>query len=193
MDVDAFARALLAGQPTFPRYFARMRPINQAGPRLLGGVVPAIGPLSGDDLTAALDGGAWVVDTRAPEAHERERIPGSLSIPAGSSFGTWLGWVVESDQPVVLLVDAVADLDDLARQALRIGFESIVGYVDGGLGRVATIRAIGRGRRHARRRSPGLSRIGRRPGRARSSSTSARRRSSRPATSRARSTSGRAT
>ena len=40
MDVDAFARALLAGQPTFPRYFARMRPINQAGPRLLGGVRP---------------------------------------------------------------------------------------------------------------------------------------------------------
>ncbi len=42
LDVDAFARALLAGQPTFPRYFARMRPINQAGPRLLGGVVPEI-------------------------------------------------------------------------------------------------------------------------------------------------------
>ena len=33
MEIEAFARALLAGQPTFPRYFARMRPINQAGPR----------------------------------------------------------------------------------------------------------------------------------------------------------------
>ena len=40
MEVDAFARALLRGQPAFPRYFARMRPMNQAGPRLLGGVVP---------------------------------------------------------------------------------------------------------------------------------------------------------
>ena len=26
MEVDAFARALLDGQPAFPRYFARMRP-----------------------------------------------------------------------------------------------------------------------------------------------------------------------
>ena len=132
-DVDAFARALLAGQPTFPRYFARMRPINQAGPRLLGGVVPEIPSLAGPDLTAALEGGALVVDARAPEAHERERIPGSLSIPAGSSFGTWLGWVVDADRPVVLLVGDVADLDDLARQASRIGFESIVGHVEGGL------------------------------------------------------------
>jgi hydroxyacylglutathione hydrolase len=132
-DVDAFARALLAGQPTFPRYFARMRPTNQAGPRLLGGVVPQIRPLAGNDLTAALEDGSLVVDARPPEAHERERIPGSLSIPAGSSFGTWLGWVVDVDQPVILLVDGVADLDELARQALRIGFESIVGYLDGGL------------------------------------------------------------
>ena len=36
-----FARALLAGQPAFPRYFARMRPTNQAGPSLLGGRRPA--------------------------------------------------------------------------------------------------------------------------------------------------------
>ena len=133
MEVDAFARALLSGQPTFPRYFARMRPINQAGPRLLGGLVPEIPPLSGDDLDAALGRGALVVDARASEAHALERIPGSLSIPADASFGTWLGWVVDADQPVVLLVSDRADLDDLARQALRIGFESMVGYIEGGL------------------------------------------------------------
>jgi hydroxyacylglutathione hydrolase len=133
MDVDAFARALLAGQPTFPRYFARMRPMNQAGPRLLGGRVPAIDPLAGADLDRALEGGALVVDARPVEAHALQRIPGSLSVPAGSSFGTWLGWVVDPDRTVVLLVDDERDLDGIARQALRIGFESITGFVDGGL------------------------------------------------------------
>ena len=54
LDVEAFARALLAGQPTIPRYFARMRPMNQAGPRLLGATMPAIEPLAGDELDAAL-------------------------------------------------------------------------------------------------------------------------------------------
>ncbi len=132
MEVEAFARALLSGQPGIPRYFARMRPINQAGPALLGGVVPEIPALDGPALDAALARGALVIDARSPEAHAREHITGSLSIPAGSSFGTWLGWVVDPDRPVVLVVDDVADLDDLARQALRIGFETIVGHVTGG-------------------------------------------------------------
>jgi hydroxyacylglutathione hydrolase len=132
MEFDAFARALLAGQPAFPRYFARMRPINQAGPRLLGGVVPEIPSLAGAALDAALGRDALVVDAREPQVHVRAHPPGSISIPAGSSFGTWLGWVVEADRPIVLIVDDPADLDDLARQALRIGFETIVGHVDGG-------------------------------------------------------------
>src|SRR6478736_1659402 len=85
MEVDAFAHALLTGQPTIPRYFARMRPTNQAGPRLLGGVAPTIEPLSGEELERALDRGAVVVDARATDSHAMARIPGSLSIPAGTS------------------------------------------------------------------------------------------------------------
>jgi len=133
MEVDAFARALLSGQPTVPRYFARMRPTNQAGPRLLGGVVPPIVPLSGDELDAALDRDALIVDARSTDAHAAARIPGSLSLPAGSSFGTWLGWLVDVDRPIVLLVERADDLDDLARQAIRIGYEATAGYIDGGL------------------------------------------------------------
>jgi hydroxyacylglutathione hydrolase len=133
MEVDAFARALLSGQPSVPRYFARMRPINQAGPALLGGKVPEIRPLSGQGLATALAGDALVIDARSPVAYARAHVPGSISIPAGSSFGTWLGWIVDPDRPSVLLVDSVGDLDDLSRQALRIGFDSMVGHIDGGL------------------------------------------------------------
>ena len=133
MEVEAFARALLSGQPTVPRYFARMRPLNQAGPALLGGRVPVVPPLSGDGLEGALGGDPLIVDARSPRDHAAGHIPGSLSIPAGSSFGTWLGWVADPDRPIVLLVDDAADLDDLARQALRIGFDPFLGYVEGGI------------------------------------------------------------
>jgi len=132
MEVDAFARALLTGQPAFPRYFARMREINRTGPRLLGGIVEAIVPLTGAGLDDALGRGALVVDARSPKAYATRHIPGSLSIPAGTSFGTWLGWVVDADRPIILLVEEFGELDDLARQALRIGFETIVGHIDGG-------------------------------------------------------------
>lgn len=133
-DVETFVRRLLGGQPPYPRYFARMRPTNQAGPALLGGRIPALRPLSVDEVAAAVDGGAVVVDARDPVEHALAHLPGSISIPAGASFGTWLGWVVEPDRPIVLVLDAVADWDDCIRQALRIGYESVVGHLRGGVG-----------------------------------------------------------
>ena len=132
-EFEEFARVLLGSQPAFPRYFARMRPINQGGPRLLGGQVPGPRPLSVEDVRTALAGGAAIIDARPATDHAVERIPGSLSIPAGSSFGTWLGWVVEHDRPLVLVLDDPADWDDLIRQALRIGYEQVVGHLRGGV------------------------------------------------------------
>ena len=40
---------------------------------------------------------------------------------------------MDHDQPLVLIVDDPADLDDLHRQAYRIGHESIVGALAGGI------------------------------------------------------------
>jgi hydroxyacylglutathione hydrolase len=131
-EVDEFARALLAGQPAFPSYFARMRPTNQAGPRLLGGRVPEPLPLATDAVKEALAGDAQLIDLRSPAEHALAHVPGSLSIPSGSSFGTWLGWVVEPDRPLVLLLDDPADWDDAVRQALRVGYEEVRGHVRGG-------------------------------------------------------------
>jgi hydroxyacylglutathione hydrolase len=132
LELDAFARALLAGQPAFPRYFARMRPLNQAGPELLGGTIPAPPPLSAAVVRDALDAGALVVDARSAPAHAIAHVPGSVSIPAGSSFGTWLGWVVDHDRPLVLVLDHPDDADDLVRQVWRIGHGPVLGHLQGG-------------------------------------------------------------
>lgn len=133
MEVDAFARRLLAGQPTFPRYFARMRPLNQAGPGLLGARIPLPRPMAVSEARSAIEAGAVVIDARPGAEHSVAHVTGSLSIPSGSSFGTWLGWVVpDPDRPIVLILRNEADWDDIVRQALRIGFEGIAGYVRGG-------------------------------------------------------------
>ena len=140
-EVDAFARLLLAGQPAVPRYFARMRLTNQAGPRVLGGI-PAPTPLALDAVRALVAAGGLLVDLRSPRRFAAGHVPGSLSIPAGSSFGTWLGWVVDLDRPVAFLLPEVRDgtggvdltaWDDAQRQARRIGQESVAGYLEGGL------------------------------------------------------------
>ena len=85
-----------------------------------------------------MTGGALVVDARPAAVHVAGHIPGSLSIPRDESFGTWLGWVVDLDRPIVLIVERADDLDDLTRQALRIGHDEIAGFLDGGFERWAS-------------------------------------------------------
>jgi hydroxyacylglutathione hydrolase len=132
-DVDDFARRLLKDQPAFPAYFARMRPTNQLGPRLLLGKVPEAQAMSPRETDGRVRQGARIVDLRPPADFAAAHIPGSVSIPAGSSFGTWLGWVVDLDQPIVLILSELAEWDDAIRQALRIGHDDVVGFVDGGV------------------------------------------------------------
>lgn len=134
-DAEVFVRALLSGQPTVPAYFARMRPTNKAGPAPIG-LAPVPPPaLDAKTVARRVADGALVVDLRDPVEHALAHVPGSLSIPAGTSFGTWLGWVVEPDRPLVLLLADPADWEDPVRQAGRIGFErSIVGRLAGGFG-----------------------------------------------------------
>jgi len=132
-DAEVFVRALLSGQPTVPRYFGRMRPTNQAGPAPFGLGTPAARPLEAAAVRDVAAEGALVVDLRDPVEHALAHVPGSVSIPAGSSFGTWLGWVVASDRPIVLLLASPSDWDDAIRQAARVGYErSVVGHLRGG-------------------------------------------------------------
>ena len=134
-DVELFVKRLLRGQPAVPRYFARMRPTNQAGPALLGGRVPEPRPLSLDATRAALADGALLLDLRPPADHAVSHAPGSQSIPLGPSFGTWLGWVVDPKRTLVLILERPADWDEAIRQALRIGAEgAVVGHLRGGFG-----------------------------------------------------------
>jgi hydroxyacylglutathione hydrolase len=81
----------------------------------------------------ALAQGALVIDTRAPHRHAAGHIPGSLSIGLDETFGTWLGWVVtDPDRPLILVLADPSDWDEAIRQAIRIGFESVSGFLDGG-------------------------------------------------------------
>jgi hydroxyacylglutathione hydrolase len=130
-DVETFVRALLSDQPAYPRYFERMRPINQRGPAPLG-AIPGPVHLPVAKVHELLDGDALLIDARSIEAYATAHVPGSLSIPAGSSFGTWLGWIVAHDRPLVFLLESTDDWDGLIRQALRIGYEQVVGYLEGG-------------------------------------------------------------
>ncbi|HYW32352.1 MAG TPA: rhodanese-like domain-containing protein [Gemmatimonas sp.] len=130
-DEREFVRMVLDGQPDPPRYFAEMKRINKAGPRVLGGFpVPAMLPAA--SLPALLDAGALMVDTRPASAYAAGHIAGTLNIPLGGSFTTWAGWLLAYDRDVYLLVDdACADCTARAvRDLAMIGLDRVAGVVE---------------------------------------------------------------
>ena len=121
-------------------------------------------PMAVEDARSALDKDAVLVDLRSPAAHSTAHVPGSVSIPSGSSFGTWLGWVVEPDRPLVLMLDSPADWDDAARQAMRIGYENSARPRPGRLRELDGVGRSDRVRRPPHRRPARVAPRPRRPG-----------------------------
>ena len=133
-DVEAFVKALLTNQPAYPRYFERMRSVNQSGPAPLHSIPGPI-PLDLPRVRELVESDHLLVDLRSPAEFAVAHVPGSVSLPAGSSFGTWLGWTIPHDRPLVLLMSGIRDWDGVVRQALRIGHAPIAGYLQGGFTR----------------------------------------------------------
>lgn len=130
-EEHAFVRAVLAGQPDPPRYFAEMKRINRDGPRILG---EATHPrrLAVDALAEVLANGGVVVDARPADAYARGAVPGTLNIPANRAFTTWAGWLLPYDRDFYLITsgDDGGRAEELIRGLSGIGLDRAAGYFD---------------------------------------------------------------
>jgi glyoxylase-like metal-dependent hydrolase (beta-lactamase superfamily II)/rhodanese-related sulfurtransferase len=131
-DEDEFVRRLLGSLGSYPPYFRRLPEVNRRGPAAALG--PAGSPtLSPAEVERARTDGAAIVDVRPVEDFARAHVPGSLSIPLRPAFATWLGWLIDLDQPVVLVRNPEQDFEDAWWQAAKIGQDHLVGQVADGL------------------------------------------------------------
>ncbi|TAK03109.1 MAG: MBL fold metallo-hydrolase [Chloroflexota bacterium] len=139
MASGGFREALLGGLGAFPAYYARMAPLNRAGPAVLGGL-PATRTLDAEGLAAASRAGARIVDARPRAAFAAAHVPGSLNIELDDTFAAYVGWLVPFDAPLVLVPPepAAAAVEEAVTQLLRIGYEHVLGAlvdgIDGWLG-----------------------------------------------------------
>ena len=122
-----FVREVLAGQPEPPVYFKHMKRMNKDGPAMHGEFRE---PPRLDDagLPAALARGDIVVDLRPTKAVLAGAIPGAFSIPVGTSFPTWAGWLLPYDQPISLLSNDGARALAAVRQLAMIGLDDVRGW-----------------------------------------------------------------
>jgi len=130
---DAFVHSFLNGLGTYPPYFLRLRTVNQRGPRLYGVRPPELAQLSVDEFRSQQAAGAIVIDVRPFVDFARGHIPGALSIALRPAFASWLGWIVQPERPLVFVRAPGQDGRDLVEQCLKIGYENLVGELEGGI------------------------------------------------------------
>ncbi|MDQ0939330.1 rhodanese-like domain-containing protein [Streptomyces sp. V1I1] len=131
-DEDTFVRQLLGSLGTYPAYFDRLGEINRRGPGVLT-AAPGLASLTVTEVRALLRQGAQLVDVRPVVDFAGGHIPGAVSIPLRDQFATWLGWLLPDDSPIVFLAGPEQDLAEVTWQALKIGYERLAGYLDGGM------------------------------------------------------------
>jgi hydroxyacylglutathione hydrolase len=131
-DEDVFVDRLIAGFGSFPSYFARLPEVNRLGPARYDSL-PGLASLRPDDVERHLANGGVVIDARPIRAFSAGHLPGSMSNALRPAFASWLGWLVELGRPLVFVLDAEQDRDELVRQCLDVGHEQLVGELGGGV------------------------------------------------------------
>lgn len=122
-DEDHFVRHLLANITAYPSYYAHMSPLNAVGPGPAVLEVPE--SVESAELERRLEAGEWVVDLRNRVAFAASHLRGSVAFEygTGSSFTSYLGWVLPWNQPLTLL-GAHDDVEKAIRDLARIGIDS---------------------------------------------------------------------
>jgi hydroxyacylglutathione hydrolase len=135
-DESAFVREALAGQSEPPPYFARMKRLNQRGPRVLGSF-PRPVEIDEIGLREAVRLATPIVDTRPAATFATGHLHRSLSLPFGTSFTGWAGWMVDGEREVILIAEDATVAASAARALAMIGIDRVASYATPGAMRLA--------------------------------------------------------
>lgn len=133
-DEDEFIKRATTGLSSYPTYYGNMRPVNKKGGRILGNMgVTLIESLTPAQTQSQLKTGAVIVDVRDTHNFLEAHIEGSYGIPLVTPLVVWAGWVIPFGAPIVLIANDPAERLEATRQLVRIGYDDIRGYLEGGV------------------------------------------------------------
>ena len=129
---EEFVKRALEGLGSYPTYYKYLREINQRGAKILGGV-PVLKPLSAAEVKALMDKGVVVLDVRHGKAFAAGHIPNSYGIRVDAPLTTWAGWLIPFGSRIMLVADSTEQTIAATRQLIRIGYDELVGRLEGGI------------------------------------------------------------
>lgn len=125
-----FVQELLDGQPEPPYYFAVMKSVNKVGAELLKNLPEWKEVTKVEEIEALIQEGNQVVDTREAVSYAEGHLNGTFNISFNKAFTNWMGWMVDYEKPLYLLVDEGADLDEMMTALHSIGIDNVFGYAN---------------------------------------------------------------
>ncbi len=132
-DKNEFIRSLTENMPPAPDHFSRCSDINRRGPALISSI-PVMKELGPKQFFEKMkDPGTVVLDARSYFAFAGQHIKGAWHLDLNGNFPTFAGWVMPLDKQILLVADDHKSAQMANTWARRVGVDSIIGYLDGGM------------------------------------------------------------
>ena len=132
-DFEKFKEHALSSAPPVPKYYPLMKKVNAKGPEVLGNL-PRVPGLPAKTFNQAIEEKAGVlVDTRLMLAFGGGHIAGALSIGATPMLSIWAGWLLDPEEPLLLVLDSDSKVDEVVKLFIRTGYTKFAGYLVGGM------------------------------------------------------------
>jgi glyoxylase-like metal-dependent hydrolase (beta-lactamase superfamily II)/rhodanese-related sulfurtransferase len=133
MSEPEFIELVTADQPDAPSYFTYDAILNtKERPTLSQMLEYQLKPIDVERLLALQAVGAEMLDVRDAVEYARAHLKGSLNIGLGGSYATWAGTILDREKPILIIAEPGRQ-EEAAMRLGRIGFDSIVGYLQDGI------------------------------------------------------------
>src|SRR6266576_5101354 len=132
-NLKSFTDYALTSAPPVPKYYPVMKKVNAKGPEVLGNLprVPGLPPKAFKEAIEKKKG--VLVDTRSMLAFGGGHIPGALNIGGSPILSIWAGWMLDPDEPILLVLENESELEKVVRLFIRTGYSKFAGYLVGGM------------------------------------------------------------
>ena len=93
-------------------------------------------PLPLDDCLELQRHRVQLLDTREAAEFAAAHLKGAINIGLGGQYATWAGSLLDRERPIFVIADPGAERQAAMRLG-RIGFDHVIGYLDGGMASAA--------------------------------------------------------
>ena len=127
MSEESFVKELLHDQPFIPKYFTFNVAVNKKGAEPFFTSVTNVerrDPVTCQSCENSLDSSILIIDTRPQIKFKAGHLKNAINLMNDTKFETWLGSIVNPNEPFYLIAENDKDLNKLIERTAKIGYET---------------------------------------------------------------------